>query len=131
MKLVHAADLHVDSPLVGLSRYDGAPEERLRGATRRALARKWRVNFTPTINFFPEKSNGKQSGRDLEVMRMPGYFKPFHFLSMFEFVEQNAYKDQNFQRFLQAKFKALEAAGVRTVQSPADLGSAISEALGA
>lgn len=37
MKLVHAADLHVDSPLVGLSRYDGAPEERLRGATRRAL----------------------------------------------------------------------------------------------
>jgi len=29
----------------------------------------------------------------------------------------------------EAKFKALEAAGVRTVRSPADLGTAISEAL--
>lgn len=37
MKLVHAADLHVDSPLAGLDRYDGAPVEILRHATRRAL----------------------------------------------------------------------------------------------
>lgn len=37
MKLVHAADLHVDSPMTGLSRYEGAPVERLRGATRRAF----------------------------------------------------------------------------------------------
>ncbi len=36
-KIVHAADLHLDSPLLGLSRYDGAPVERIRGATRRAL----------------------------------------------------------------------------------------------
>lgn len=37
MKIVHAADLHIDSPLRGLDRYDGAPVESLRGATRRAL----------------------------------------------------------------------------------------------
>jgi len=37
MKLVHAADLHLDSPLSGLSRYEGAPVEQIRGATRRAL----------------------------------------------------------------------------------------------
>ncbi len=37
MKLVHAADLHLDSPLRGLERYEGAPVERIRGATRRAL----------------------------------------------------------------------------------------------
>jgi len=37
VKIVHAADLHVDSPLRGLDRYEGAPVERLRGATRRAL----------------------------------------------------------------------------------------------
>jgi DNA repair exonuclease SbcCD nuclease subunit len=37
VKVVHAADLHIDSPLRGLDRYDGAPVERLRGATRRAL----------------------------------------------------------------------------------------------
>ncbi len=37
MRFIHAADLHIDSPLRGLSRYEGAPLERLRGATRRAL----------------------------------------------------------------------------------------------
>jgi DNA repair exonuclease SbcCD nuclease subunit len=36
-KLVHAADLHIDSPLRGLSRYEGAPVAELRSATRRAL----------------------------------------------------------------------------------------------
>jgi hypothetical protein len=37
VRLVHAADLHVDSPLLGLERYEGAPVAALRGATRRAL----------------------------------------------------------------------------------------------
>jgi exonuclease SbcD len=37
VKFVHAADLHIDSPLRGLDRYDGAPVARLRAATRRAL----------------------------------------------------------------------------------------------
>jgi len=37
MKFIHAADLHIDSPLRGLSRYEDAPVERLRGATRRAF----------------------------------------------------------------------------------------------
>jgi exonuclease SbcD len=37
MKFVHAADLHLDSPLRGLSRYDGSRVESIRGATRRAL----------------------------------------------------------------------------------------------
>lgn len=36
MKFVHAADLHIDSPLSGLSRYEGAPVEQIRSATRRA-----------------------------------------------------------------------------------------------
>jgi exonuclease SbcD len=38
MKLIHAADLHLDSPMVGLARYDGAPVDELKNATRRALA---------------------------------------------------------------------------------------------
>lgn len=37
MKFIHAADLHVDSPLRGLDSYDGAPVARLRGASRQAL----------------------------------------------------------------------------------------------
>ncbi|MCY2988180.1 MAG: DNA repair exonuclease [Planctomycetota bacterium] len=36
-KFLHAADLHLDSPLRGLDRYEGAPVEQIRGATRRAL----------------------------------------------------------------------------------------------
>ncbi len=38
-KLVHAADLHLDSPLLGLERYEGAPVSELRRATRGALDR--------------------------------------------------------------------------------------------
>lgn len=34
---LHAADLHVDSPMRGLERYEGAPVEELRAATRRAV----------------------------------------------------------------------------------------------
>lgn len=37
MKFLHAADLHLDSPLRGLERYEGAPVEEIRGATRCAL----------------------------------------------------------------------------------------------
>jgi DNA repair protein SbcD/Mre11 len=36
-KFIHAADIHLDSPLLGIEPYDGAPLEQLRGATRRAL----------------------------------------------------------------------------------------------
>ena len=39
MKIVHAADLHIDSPLKGLERYEGAPHQRVRGATREAFKR--------------------------------------------------------------------------------------------
>ncbi len=37
LKFIHAADLHIDSPLTGLARYEGAPVDEIRGATRRAL----------------------------------------------------------------------------------------------
>jgi exonuclease SbcD len=37
MKFLHAADLHLDSPLGGLERYEGAPVDQIRGATRKAL----------------------------------------------------------------------------------------------
>jgi len=37
MKFLHAADIHLDSPLHGLQRYEGAPVAEIRGATRRAF----------------------------------------------------------------------------------------------
>jgi len=36
-KFIHAADIHLDSPLLNLEQYDGAPVEAVRMATRQAL----------------------------------------------------------------------------------------------
>lgn len=36
-RFLHAADIHLDSPLHGLSRYDGVPADEVRGATRAAF----------------------------------------------------------------------------------------------
>jgi DNA repair protein SbcD/Mre11 len=36
MKILHAADLHIDSPMRGIERYEGAPVETMRSSTRRA-----------------------------------------------------------------------------------------------
>lgn len=77
----------------------------------RELARRWRVNFTPTVVFLPTPEEIAKG--ETEVARMPGYFKPFHFLSMFEFVTDGSYKDQNFQRYLQDKFKVMEEKGIK------------------
>jgi len=38
LKFIHSADIHLDSPLHGLSRYEGAPVREIREATRKALA---------------------------------------------------------------------------------------------
>lgn len=37
LKFIHTADIHLDSPLVRLDAYDGAPAGEIRGATRRAF----------------------------------------------------------------------------------------------
>lgn len=37
LRFLHTADLHLDSPLKGLQRYEGAPVQEMRSATRRAL----------------------------------------------------------------------------------------------
>ena len=58
MRFIHAADLHIDSPLRGLDRYDGAPVERLRTATRSAFERLVDKAFTERVDFMlTEKPN--------------------------------------------------------------------------
>ncbi|MDX1486942.1 MAG: thioredoxin family protein [Acidiferrobacterales bacterium] len=83
--------------------------------TERELSFKWRVNFTPTIQFFPPAvpADVRQPGVELEVARMPGYFKPFHFITMFEFVHERAYERLRFQRYLREKVAALQAKGIK------------------
>lgn len=79
----------------------------------RDLARKYGVVFTPTIQFFPEDPaavEGKE-GQEIEVARMPGYFRPFHFMTMFEYVDEKGYEDQHFQKYLGEKIEELRAEG--------------------
>lgn len=80
----------------------------------RELAQRWRVNFTPTINFFPldpAKVAGKV-GREAEVFRMPGYFKLFHFSAAFEYVRSGRTKEISFQRFVQEKGDKMREQGI-------------------
>lgn len=51
MKFIHAADLHLDSPLIGLDRYEGAPVDRIRGATRLALQRMIDIAIDEMVDF--------------------------------------------------------------------------------
>ena len=51
LKFIHAADIHLDSPLLGLERYEGAPFEEIRGATRRAFENLVQFAITETVDF--------------------------------------------------------------------------------
>ena len=50
-RFLHAADVHLDSPLVGLARYESAPVETVRGATRRAFENLVRVAIDEEVAF--------------------------------------------------------------------------------
>lgn len=50
-RFIHAADIHLDSPLLGLERYDGAPVESIRGATRRALESLVQLALSEDVDF--------------------------------------------------------------------------------
>lgn len=51
MKFIHAADSHLDSPLRGLERYEGAPVEEIRGATRRAFENLIELALAEEVDF--------------------------------------------------------------------------------
>ncbi len=83
--------------------------------TEKKLAQKYSVRFTPTLQFFSKslKDHKGKSGKEAELVRVPGYFKPFHFFMLFKYVGTKAYdKEPNFQRFLIAEGNALRDKGV-------------------
>jgi DNA repair protein SbcD/Mre11 len=51
LKFIHTADLHLDSPLRGLSRYPGAPLQEARGATRHALENLVQLAIADAVDF--------------------------------------------------------------------------------
>lgn len=90
----------------GMTDLDGTELE------EKKLARRWRVNFTPTMVFIKEGTEGTDPV-ELEVARMPGYFKPYHFISMFEFVQKKKFEQMPFQRYLLEKQKILKEKGLK------------------
>ena len=78
----------------------------------KALAQKYGVRYTPTVQFFPPKlPEGKKSGRDVEVSRIPGYMRPFPFYVMFQFVQDEGYKAGAFRDYFKKKHEDSVAAG--------------------
>ena len=51
MRFLHAADVHLDSPLRGLDEYEGAPVQALRGATRKAFAAMVQLALAERVDF--------------------------------------------------------------------------------
>jgi DNA repair exonuclease SbcCD nuclease subunit len=51
MKFIHCADVHLDSPLEGLSRYEGAPADQIRNATRKAFQKVVDVAIAEKVDF--------------------------------------------------------------------------------
>ena len=76
----------------------------------KALARKYKIRYTPTLQFLSEsleKAAGK-NGKESEALRIEGYFKPFHFYFLFHYVQTRGYASEpNFQRWLGAIGKGL------------------------
>lgn len=70
----------------------------------KALARKWRVVSTPTMQFFPDDPAlaAGRPGHAIEVARMPGYFRPPHFLAMLRFVVDKEYLKTDFMTYLKS-----------------------------
>jgi exonuclease SbcD len=51
VRFIHAADIHLDSPLRGLSAYQDAPADLLRGATREAFSQLVSTAIDEQIDF--------------------------------------------------------------------------------
>jgi DNA repair exonuclease SbcCD nuclease subunit len=50
-KFLHVADIHLDSPLAGLQRYEGAPVDEIRAASRRALENMVQLALDEAVSF--------------------------------------------------------------------------------
>ena len=72
--------------------------------SEKALAQKYGVRYTPTIQFFPDSIAGlaQKTPKGREITRVQGYLAPPAFLSMFRFVVDRAYEKGTLQDYLKA-----------------------------
>jgi len=80
----------------------------------RKLAQRWKVNFTPTLIFFPSDPAqiGDQPGNEAKAWELLGYWKPFHFMGTLVYVNEKGYDTEpNFQHWLSEYREKLRAEG--------------------
>jgi thioredoxin-related protein len=72
--------------------------------SEKALAAKYGIRFTPTLQFFPESDAGlaARAAEKREVARAPGYLRPDDFLAMFRYVREKAYETKSFRDYVRA-----------------------------
>ena len=123
-RALHEVNLRDPETVAYLEKHFVAVQLDLRGAREvtdfdgeampeRDLARRWKILFTPTVVLFdPQAAEGKDgTGAELASATMPGYFKPFHFRTMLEYVAEGGYRNLHFQDFLNERAKRLRAEG--------------------
>jgi len=73
-----------------------------RKRSEKAFGEAYGIRFTPTIQFFPEKTDGLVAlkGQAREVARMPGLLEPAEFLAMFRYVREKGYESAPFPDWL-------------------------------
>ena len=79
------------------------------------LAEKFKIYYTPTLQFLPESLElaAGRNGKESEVFRPEGYFKPFHFNFLFHYVQSKGYESEpNFQRWLAVIGKDMQAKNI-------------------
>ena len=65
------------------------------------MARKFRVAYTPTIQFFVADAPAAEGEPvDIEALNVPGYLPPAQFYNLLEFVKERRFKDQSLISFL-------------------------------
>ncbi|MDV7340912.1 thioredoxin family protein [Terasakiella sp. A23] len=68
--------------------------------TEKEFAAKNAIAFTPTVQFFHEDVSGKE-GMARDAARLPGFFRPFHFKAMLNYVHEKMYEgEKSFQRYV-------------------------------
>jgi len=72
--------------------------------SEKALAAKYGIRFTPTVQFFPDKTEGlsAQPPEKREVARAAGYLRPDDFLAMFRYVREKEYERRSFRDYVKA-----------------------------
>ena len=73
--------------------------------SEKALAAKYGVRFTPTLQFFPEsaESLSNASPDKREIARAAGYLRPDDFLAMFRYVREKAYERKSFRDYVKGE----------------------------